>query len=123
MLYWCQSIYGIVKGLNEFVSEVRAANFRRLAVLPALWSGHLFAASHRGATTATTADLCPSGIACPFCGYQGPPVFSKRKLSTGGWVLFAVLLVCCFPICWLPFVIDGCKEDEWMCPSCHIRRA
>ena len=65
----------------------------------------------------------PTGAACPFCGYQGPPVFSKKRLSTGGWVLFAALLVLCCPLCWLPFVIDGCKEDEWMCPSCHIKRA
>jgi hypothetical protein len=44
-------------------------------------------------------------------------------LSTGGWVFFAVLLLCCFPLCWLPFVIDGCKQDIWTCPSCGIRRA
>lgn len=65
----------------------------------------------------------PGAMPCPFCGFQGPPVFSKKQLSTGGWVFFGVLLLTCFPLCWLPFVIDGCKEEEWRCPSCRVKRA
>jgi uncharacterized membrane protein len=49
------------------------------------------------------------------------PYVEKRKLSTGGWVLFAVLLILCFPICWLPFVIDACKEEERKCPACFMK--
>jgi hypothetical protein len=60
---------------------------------------------------------------CPICGHEGMPLLVKNKLSTGGWIFFAVMLVCCFPLCWLPFVIDGCKEDEWKCAGCGIRRA
>jgi hypothetical protein len=51
------------------------------------------------------------------------PLLVKNKLSTGGWIFFAVMLLVCFPLCWLPFVIDGCKEDEWKCAGCGIRRA
>jgi hypothetical protein len=47
----------------------------------------------------------------------------KKKLSTGGWIFFAALLLVCFPLCWLPFVIDGCKEEEWKCPQCGVKRA
>jgi lipopolysaccharide-induced tumor necrosis factor-alpha factor len=49
------------------------------------------------------------------------PYVEKKKLSTGGWVLFVVLLLVCFPICWLPFVIDGCKEEVRKCPACFTR--
>ena len=60
---------------------------------------------------------------CPFCGHEGVPFLVKNRLSTGGWILFAALLIVCFPLCWLPFVIDGCKEEEWKCAACGVRRA
>src|SRR5690349_8564188 len=50
-----------------------------------------------------------SGFTCPYCKSSATP-FQKKQLSAGGWVLFAVLLFFCIPLCWLPFVIDGCKE-------------
>ncbi len=58
---------------------------------------------------------------CPYCGHEGMPYVERKKLSTGGWVLFAVLLLVCFPICWLPFVIDACKEEERKCPGCSMK--
>lgn len=30
-------------------------------------------------------------------------------LNKGGFILFIVLLLVCFPICWLPWVLSGCK--------------
>jgi hypothetical protein len=54
---------------------------------------------------------------CPFCGSEGDPIVYKR-ISTGGWILFAALLFFCFPLCWLPFIIDGCKEPARKCGSC-----
>jgi hypothetical protein len=51
------------------------------------------------------------------------PLPVKNKLSTGGWIFFAAMLLVCFPLCWLPFVIDGCKEEEWKCPQCGLKRA
>lgn len=38
---------------------------------------------------------------CPFCQFQGPPRIST-KMSTGGWIVFAALLLVCFPLCWIP---------------------
>ncbi|MDR1841936.1 MAG: LITAF-like zinc ribbon domain-containing protein [Holophagales bacterium] len=61
--------------------------------------------------------------ACYICGSEERPVMVKKNLSAGGWALFAVLVLFCIPLCWLPFVIDGCKEEEWKCPSCGVRRA
>lgn len=61
-----------------------------------------------------------AGFTCPFCHYQGPPIV-ERKMSSNGWVMFVLLLLFCIPLCWLPFVIDGCKEDVRKCPSCGTR--
>jgi lipopolysaccharide-induced tumor necrosis factor-alpha factor len=61
-----------------------------------------------------------AGFVCPYCRYQGAPII-ERKLSSNGWILFVVLLIVFFPLCWLPFVIDGCKENVRICPSCRAR--
>jgi DNA-directed RNA polymerase subunit RPC12/RpoP len=60
---------------------------------------------------------------CPICGSTETPLVVKAGLTTAGWVVFAVLLVGCFPICWLPFVIDSLKGEEWKCPGCGVKRA
>ena len=60
------------------------------------------------------------GIRCPFCGHEGRPSI-KKKLSGSGWVLFCILLLFCLPLCWLPFVIDGCKDEERKCRSCGCK--
>lgn len=62
----------------------------------------------------------PGGFTCPFCHRQGPPIITK-KISTSGWILFIVLLLCCFPLCWLPFVMDGCKDEERKCAGCGTK--
>jgi lipopolysaccharide-induced tumor necrosis factor-alpha factor len=73
------------------------------------------------APPAYAAPAPPYGVfVCPFCRVQAPPIIQK-KVSDVGWVLFVVLLLCCFPLCWLPFVIDGCKEDVRRCSSCGTK--
>jgi len=54
---------------------------------------------------------------CPYCEKEGAPV-TVKKVSSTGWIVFVLLLVFCFPLCWLPFVLDGCKEEIRKCPSC-----
>jgi lipopolysaccharide-induced tumor necrosis factor-alpha factor len=56
-------------------------------------------------------------IKCPQCGNEGEPVVSKQ-MSTNGWIVFAVLLLVCLPLCWIPFVVDSFKEEVRSCPSC-----
>ena len=60
------------------------------------------------------------GFMCPFCRYQGPPVI-QQQVSSGGWILFVILLLFCLPLCWLPFVMDGCKDEIRKCASCGAR--
>jgi len=61
-----------------------------------------------------------TGFTCPFCHRQGPPIITQ-KISGGGWILFVILLLFCLPLCWLPFVMDGCKDSERRCAGCGTR--
>ncbi len=54
---------------------------------------------------------------CPNCMSQFLPRIDRR-ISTNGWVVFAVLLVVFFPLFWVGLLI---KEDVHICPSCSTR--
>lgn len=54
---------------------------------------------------------------CPNCMSQFLPRI-ERRISTTGWIVFAVLLVVFFPLFWVGLLI---KEDVQVCPSCNIR--
>lgn len=56
---------------------------------------------------------------CPYCKYTGPTVTST-KITDMGWIVFIILLLVCFPLCWLPFVMDGLKTQQHKCASCGI---
>jgi hypothetical protein len=40
---------------------------------------------------------------------QGKIVFAG--LNQTGVIVFIILLALCFPLCWLPFIMDGMKGD------------
>jgi RNA polymerase subunit RPABC4/transcription elongation factor Spt4 len=54
---------------------------------------------------------------CPHCLSQFLPRVEKR-ISTAGWITFAVLLVFFFPLFWIGLLI---KEDVRICPTCTRR--
>ena len=54
---------------------------------------------------------------CPTCMSQFLPRI-ERRISTTGWIVFAVLLVLFFPLFWVGLLI---KEDVHVCPSCNTR--
>ncbi len=58
-------------------------------------------------------------VTCPRCGSQHMPGFA-RKISTAGWVVFAVLLVVFFPLFWIGLLM---KEDVQICPVCNSKTA
>lgn len=58
-------------------------------------------------------------IDCPFCKYEGTPIIEER-INTQGWIVFAILLFVCLPLCWIPFVGNSFKEQLIRCPSCGL---
>jgi DNA-directed RNA polymerase subunit RPC12/RpoP len=58
-----------------------------------------------------------TGYRCPRCMSNVMPR-TERKISTGGWITFAVLLVTFFPLFWIGLLI---KEDVHTCPACNMR--
>lgn len=54
---------------------------------------------------------------CPHCQSQFPPRI-ERRISTAGWITFAVLLVVFFPLFWIGLLI---KEDVYVCQGCNTR--
>ena len=53
---------------------------------------------------------------CPRCASQ--VVRYERKISTAGWIVFAVLLITFFPLFWIGFLL---KEDVKVCQVCNYR--
>jgi len=55
------------------------------------------------------------GFRCPFCGSDAPPMIARR-ISTGGWIVFAALLLFCFPLFFIGLLI---KEEYRACSWCR----
>lgn len=58
-----------------------------------------------------------SNYHCPYCSSTNLPRL-ERKMSSSGWIVFAVLLVFFFPLFWVGFMI---KEDVRVCPTCGFK--
>ena len=61
------------------------------------------------------AQATASGYRCPRCGTSYPPQVEK-KISTEGWIVFAVLIVFCLPLFWIGLMM---KSEHRICPMCH----
>jgi hypothetical protein len=59
-------------------------------------------------------------LKCPFCDHEGMPIIEKKMTETG-WVIFVLLVIFCLPLCWIPFVVDGTKEEIRKCANCGSR--
>jgi len=60
-----------------------------------------------------------AGYHCPRCSSRLLPR-RERRISTGGWIVFGVLLLAFFPLFWIGFLI---REDVNICPVCNYRFA
>jgi len=54
---------------------------------------------------------------CPHCMSPYSPRM-ERRISTAGWITFAVLLVLFFPLFWIGLLI---KEDVRVCQTCNSK--
>ena len=64
-----------------------------------------------------SAPAMTHGYRCPRCGTQNLPHI-ERKISSAGWIVFAVLLLVFFPLFWIGFLM---KEDVRVCPVCNLK--
>lgn len=53
---------------------------------------------------------------CKTCNYWGNAMI-VNKISTGGWVMFVVLLFLCFPLFWIGLLM---REQKACCPNCRV---
>ena len=53
---------------------------------------------------------------CRFCQTTYPPQM-RQKISVAGWIIFAFLLLFCFPLCFIGLLM---KEDYRVCSVCGI---
>ncbi len=54
------------------------------------------------------------GFVCPYCRTNLPPRLTSR-VSPAGWVIFALLLLLCWPLFWVGFLI---REEGLRCRNC-----
>jgi LITAF-like zinc ribbon protein len=61
----------------------------------------------------------PVGFMCPFCRTTTPP-YTGSKVSTGGWIVFALLFLTCFGIllAWIGLLM---REQYKVCRQCGIK--
>jgi DNA-directed RNA polymerase subunit RPC12/RpoP len=71
-----------------------------------------------GASRPSRRRARPRGDGCPYCGTDEPPL-TREEIGQTAWILFAVLLLVFFPLCWLPFVCM--KERHRVCSECGAR--
>lgn len=72
---------------------------------------------HRPAPLAYQGQQAVTNFRCPRCMSQYMPRL-ERRISTAGWVTFALLLVFFFPLFWIGLLI---KEDVHVCQSCNLK--
>lgn len=58
-----------------------------------------------------------AGYHCPQCNSRLMPR-RERRISTGGWIVFGVLMLAFFPLFWVGLLI---KEDIGVCPVCNYK--
>jgi hypothetical protein len=56
------------------------------------------------------------GFRCAVCGCTATPIL-KQRISTAGWIVFAVLIFLCIFLCWIPLITM--REQSHACPQCR----
>ena len=59
-------------------------------------------------------DVARRGFRCPFCKSDERPEV-RSQISTGGWVVFAALLLVCPPLFFVGLLM---KEEYRVCADC-----
>ena len=62
------------------------------------------------------------GTICPYCNMLTTS-YTKKGVGTMTWLWCVGLWFFTGICCWIPFVIDDCKEDQIICARCHGKKA
>lgn len=82
------------------------------------------AAAASAARAAAPAPISPSlgrssvNHQCQFCGFVGR-THIKENLGSCAIIAIVVLVICFWPLFWLPLVMDSCKDKQHICPNCQ----
>src|SRR5262249_27253452 len=58
------------------------------------------------------------GDECHWCGSR-EPFIPRQEMGQTGWIVFVVLLIFFFPLCWLALFV---QERFWVCADCGARQ-
>ncbi|HQX56954.1 MAG TPA: LITAF-like zinc ribbon domain-containing protein [Pyrinomonadaceae bacterium] len=138
---FCGSKFGVQPPIPQ-QKATQSEPFDYAAPRPYAWKTDEFSTSNEARKTIdSTAPIAPLGATAPMGGYrpqtlmhQGGQQFGQpyrcphcmsqfvprveRRISTAGWITFAVLLVFFFPLFWIGLLI---KEDVRICPGCNMK--
>eukprot|EP00611_Tribonema_gayanum_P017986 TRINITY_DN3099_c3_g1_i1.p1 TRINITY_DN3099_c3_g1~~TRINITY_DN3099_c3_g1_i1.p1 ORF type:complete len:184 (+),score=64.93 TRINITY_DN3099_c3_g1_i1:916-1467(+) len=70
-------------------------------------------------SAATTVFVVTEAATCRYCGHTGPLVTQSVGPGFSAWCWCMVLFFLFWPLCWLPFVMDSCMEQEIICANCR----
>jgi hypothetical protein len=68
----------------------------------------------RAITKHTASPEIGKRFVCPFCGTNEFPSV-RTPISVAGWIVFAILLATCAPLCWIGLLMT---TRRLFCPSC-----
>ncbi|CAD8170762.1 unnamed protein product [Paramecium pentaurelia] len=54
---------------------------------------------------------------CIYC-FRPYTLILQRKIGISTFIVFLLLLIFFWPLCWLPFVLKECKDRYYYCSSC-----
>lgn len=61
----------------------------------------------------------PVHLTCPHCSTSNVKTRTRTAPSFVTWVAAGVTLIVLWPLCWLPLVLDNCKDTQHFCPNCN----
>mmetsp|Transcript_35021 Transcript_35021/g.84539 ORF Transcript_35021/g.84539 Transcript_35021/m.84539 type:complete len:177 (-) Transcript_35021:1547-2077(-) len=59
----------------------------------------------------------PVNVTCPYCSHTGKTRVN-HNCGDCTWISVIVLLLCCFPFFWIPFICPNCQDVEHHCSNC-----
>lgn len=119
MVSLVRTFFKIVADLRCALSHTRFCFYGTIDTITALPSAATSAAQAAApAPISPRLGRRPVNHVCQFCGHTGP-TYVKEKLGTCAIIGIVVLVVCFWPLFWLPLVMESCKDKQHICTNCQ----